>query len=286
MLRNSANQFRGSFGGNGSGLTNISASALTGLMTSDQLPSNTVYQSELHATNAALRADILVVTNGLSIRLNMISEQVQNFKSGDQNYLGNNVYQGSNFFRGIVFATNSGNFMVGRFVGDGSGLTNLTGAVGPKGDTGPTGLAGPQGPTGPVGAKGDKGDTGATGPQGPVGAPGAQGATGPQGARGMSFKGGWSGLTSYAVDDAVLYGGSAWLARRGNTNVSPVEGEDWTMLVSKGDQGATGDTGRTSGPTGPVSFKVEWRRATKGTPEPRDRQGRQSERRERRSDGT
>ena len=70
----------------------------------------------------------------------------------------------------------------------------------------------------------------------------------------MSFKGGWSGLTSYAVDDAVLYGGSAWLARRGNTNVSPVEGEDWTMLVSKGDQGATGLAGP-QGPTGPVGAK-------------------------------
>jgi hypothetical protein len=114
----------------------------------------------------------------------------------------------------------------------------------------PAGPTGPQGPTGPVGAKGEKGDTGAAGPQGPAG---AQGTTGPQGARGMSFKGGWSGLMSYAADDAVLHAGSAWLAKRGNTNVSPFEGEVWTMLVSKGDQGIMGLTGPQGprGETGP-----------------------------------
>jgi hypothetical protein len=85
------------------------------------------------------------------------------------------------------------------------------------------------------------------GPQGPAGAQGVQGA------RGLTFKGGWSSATGYSVDDAVLYSGSAWLARRGNVGVSPVEGADWTLLVQKGDTGLQGPQGLQGvvGPAGP-----------------------------------
>ena len=112
-----------------------------------------------------------------------------------------------------------------------------------KGDPGVQGIQGNQGPQGiqgPQGMPGVKGDTGATGPQGPQG---PIGTTGAQGDRGMTFKGLWSGQTGYLLDDAVFYDGSAWMAKRGNTNVIPVEGDDWTMLAQKGDPGLQGPAG-------------------------------------------
>jgi hypothetical protein len=65
--------------------------------------------------------------------------------------------------------------------------------------------------------------------------------------------------TSYATNDAVQSGGSAWVAKLANTGVVPVEGASWTMLAQKGDtpvrQGPTGATGpdgsaREHGPDG------------------------------------
>lgn len=77
----------------------------------------------------------------------------------------------------------------------------------------------------------------------PAGAAGATGAMGATGARGLTFRGGWSGATAYVTDAAVIFNGSAWLAKRGNTNAAPVEGADWTLLTQKGDVGATGPQG-------------------------------------------
>lgn len=83
---------------------------------------------------------------------------------------------------------------------------------------------------------------------------GPHGPEGPQGDRGLTHRGAWSSTYAYLVDDAVTYNGATWLAKRGNTNVTPVEGADWTLVASKGDTGATGPTGPT-GPTGATGPK-------------------------------
>src|SRR5207249_87120 len=122
-----------------------------------------------------------------------------------------------------------------------------------------------QGATGPAGAQGQAGPQGATGssvsqgllrPLGPPRSPcttrfrgphGPTGATGPAGQKGLNWLGAWSNASNYLADDAVFFNGSAWTVKRSNTNVSPVEGADWTMLAQ---QGATGPTGA-QGPAGP-----------------------------------
>ena len=127
---------------------------------------------------------------------------------------------------------------------------------------------------GPAGPQGPKGDTGAQGVQGPQGLQGATGPEGQQGRPGLVFRGGWDAATSYLANDLVGYAGSAWLARRANQNAVPVEGLDWALLASKGDQGAQGIAGATgpqgpagpqgpTGPTGPQGGKVipgQWAR--------------------------
>jgi len=99
--------------------------------------------------------------------------------------------------------------------------------------------AGPQGPAGPTGA------------QGPAGTQGQTGATGPQGPKGLNWLGAWNSGSNYVADHAVFFNGSAWLARRANINVSPVEGADWTMLAQQGAPGVAGAQGP-SGPQGPA----------------------------------
>src|SRR2546430_14149439 len=84
---------------------------------------------------------------------------------------------------------------------------------------------------------------GSAGPQGPQGDIGSQGPQGPQGAKGLTWKAAWNAVGNYVADDAVSYNGSAWLAKRANGNVTPLEGNDWTLLAQKGDTGATGPQG-------------------------------------------
>ena len=72
---------------------------------------------------------------------------------------------------------------------------------------------------GPQGGKGDKGDAGAPG---------------------LVHAGDWSSTTTYSLDQTVAISGSFWRALRANTNVTPVEGLDWTLLAGKGDTGARG----------------------------------------------
>lgn len=72
-----------------------------------------------------------------------------------------------------------------------------------------------------------------------------------KGPQGLNWKGAWSAVTTYGIDDAVSYNGSSWIAKLANTNVTPVEGAVWTIVAEKGDTGATGSTGAT-GPQGPV----------------------------------
>lgn len=49
----------------------------------------------------------------------------------------------------------------------------------------------------------------------------------------MTPKGAWNASTSYEPLDVVSYGGSAFLARRANSNVTPTEGADWQMIAEK-----------------------------------------------------
>jgi hypothetical protein len=60
------------------------------------------------------------------------------------------------------------------------------------------------------------------------------------GPRGMTWRGTWSGATTYHEDDAVFYNGAAFIALASNTNVTPVAGATWGQLVSRGATGLTG----------------------------------------------
>lgn len=148
----------------------------------------------------------------------------------------------------------------------GAGTMGLQGPTGPKGDkgdqgdkgdTGPTGATGPQGEQGNAGPKGDKGDTGAKGDkgnQGDRGNTGLTGPTGPKGDKGLNWRGSWAISTNYAVDDAVMSGGSLYIcygAHSSDSATLPGVGANWAgvwdLAVAKG---ATGQAGA-AGPTGP-----------------------------------
>ena len=58
----------------------------------------------------------------------------------------------------------------------------------------------------------------------------------------MMPKGAWNASTSYEPLDVVSYGGSAFLARRANSNVTPIEGADWQMIAEKATVGNIAQT--------------------------------------------
>jgi hypothetical protein len=121
--------------------------------------------------------------------------------------------------------------------------------VAQKGDTGPQGLQGIQGIQGQQGPVGNTGSQGPQGNQGLQGVQGIQGVQGVQGLKGLNWKGTWSNDDNYAVDDAVSYNGSSWIAKQANLNITPVEGVSWTLVAQKGDTGAIGVQGQ-QGPQG------------------------------------
>jgi hypothetical protein len=123
---------------------------------------------------------------------------------------------------------------------------------GPQGPQGPQGEKGETGLEGPVGATGPPGPAGPQGPQGVPGNVGPQGPVGPQGAKGLNWQGAWDAATNYVTDDAVSYQGSSWRAKRANTNITPVEGEDWTIIAQKGDDVSGGTVTEVSG-NGPIT---------------------------------
>ena len=85
--------------------------------------------------------------------------------------------------------------------------------------------------------------SGAQGPQGPQGIPGAVGPAG------LNWQGAWSALGTYAVDDAVGYGGASWFCINpvGPSGTTPNLDPNWALLAA---QGATGPVGP-QGPVGP-----------------------------------
>jgi len=128
-----------------------------------------------------------------------------------------------------------------------AGAQGLAGAVGVQGPAGPQGL---QGAAGTAGAQGVAGVAGATGPVGPAGLQGVQGATGAQGvtgangAVGMNFRGAWAPATNYAVNDAVTFSGSTYLAQTMGTNLEPdSHPQAWTVIAQAGGAGPTGAAG-------------------------------------------
>jgi hypothetical protein len=144
-----------------------------------------------------------------------------------------------------------------------TGPAGPTGATGATGATGKRGAAGVDGATGATGAQGPKGDTGATGAtasQGAQGIPGPTGATGftgapgspglqgPPGPVGMIWRGAWSAVVAYNANDAVFYGGSAWIAVATSIGIAPGSlASAWSLLAQQGAPGAPGP----QGPQGP-----------------------------------
>ncbi|MGQ0736155.1 MAG: hypothetical protein ACT4QD_21195, partial [Acidobacteriota bacterium] len=75
---------------------------------------------------------------------------------------------------------------------------------------------------------------------GTLGATGATGATGPP----ITFQGTWSNATTYAVGDAVFFGGSSYVSLTGgNLNSTPSSGAPWALLAQQGDTGPAGPAG-------------------------------------------
>ena len=136
------------------------------------------------------------------------------------------------------------------------GSTGSTGSTGATGTAGPTGATGTAGSNGAAGATGPTGPTGGTGPTGPTGSTGSTGATGSTGTAGQSFtwRGTWSTLTTYALDDVVeASDGSTYISVQ-NANIAHDPTLDlthvwWDDFAVHGDVGPTGPTGPT-GATG------------------------------------
>jgi hypothetical protein len=141
---------------------------------------------------------------------------------------------------------------------------NQIGPAGPAGQAGAAGAQGqpgPKGDAGPAGLPGAAGAQGAQGPKGDAGAPGVQGAQGPQGPAGLTWQGAWSSSTTYNVNDAVQFQGSAYIALKANSNDQPTDTGTWGLLAAQGlqgiagQQGAQGQTG-SPGPQGPPGASV------------------------------
>jgi collagen type VII alpha len=128
-----------------------------------------------------------------------------------------------------------------------AGAQGLTGPNGATGSTGPQGLPGTAGEAGAQGIPGPSGSTGLQGPGGPQGVQGlagATGATGAQGAVGMNFRGAWNHAIYYAVNDAVTFAGSTYLAQSSGSGAEPdLYPQQWDVVAQAGDSGPSGATG-------------------------------------------
>jgi len=142
------------------------------------------------------------------------------------------------------------------------GVQGLTGPIGVTGPQGPTGIQGVIGVTGPTGPQGPAGPTGAastvvgaTGPAGPIGVTGPQGIQGITGAvspAGLNWQGAWSALNTYAIDDAVGFGGASYFCINpvGPSPTNPsLDPTNWSLLANQGPAGPQGPIGL----TGPAS---------------------------------
>ncbi len=78
--------------------------------------------------------------------------------------------------------------------------------------------------------------------------------------QGITWRGGWSATTAYAVGDAVRYGGSSYIAKAASTDVAPPTttnaNASWSLMASEGQTGPPGPDGKTilSGSSAPGPF--------------------------------
>lgn len=96
---------------------------------------------------------------------------------------------------------------------------------------------------GSAGSQGVGGPAGLQGPQGTTGAAGAAGATGVAGPAGVTYRGAWSAVTSYAVTDAVLFGGTTYFATAASTGLAPDQYPAAWSVLAQGSVGPTGPVG-------------------------------------------
>lgn len=68
---------------------------------------------------------------------------------------------------------------------------------------------------------------------------------------GISWKGEWSGATTYAINEGVSYNGASYIAIAAGANHAPPNASYWVVVSAKGDTGAQGVQGNT-GPAGTV----------------------------------
>ena len=103
------------------------------------------------------------------------------------------------------------------------------------------------GDTGPQGPAGQDGADGADGLDGAAGAPGAIGPTGPAGIDGVTWKGNWSAVTNYVLNDGVSYNGSSFVVVSPSLNDAPPS-PNWLLIAAQGATGATGAAGAAGAP--------------------------------------
>ena len=97
---------------------------------------------------------------------------------------------------------------------------------------------------GSVGVAGPAGTAGAAGPPGAAGAAGVAGATGSAGVAGVIYRGAWVAGTGYGVNDAVLFGGTTYIATAGGAGLQPdLYPGAWGVLAAQGSAGPTGPAG-------------------------------------------
>ena len=109
------------------------------------------------------------------------------------------------------------------------------------------------------GEKGERGELGLTGEQGTQGnrgASGAEGQRGTDGEPGLTWRGMWSRVTSYAPGDCVESEGSSYVATAPSKGQHP-PGGGWDLLAKKGEDGiagmwVSGGGGASVGASGPV----------------------------------
>jgi hypothetical protein len=53
----------------------------------------------------------------------------------------------------------------------------------------------------------------------------------------LKYCGVWGEAERYALNDAVTYGGSLWIARAANSGVTPGSGAGWQLCVKRGRDG-------------------------------------------------
>lgn len=58
----------------------------------------------------------------------------------------------------------------------------------------------------------------------------------------LKFLGPWQNIDEYKTLNIVSYDGGSWIALRDNTGITPVEGDDWAVVATKGEPGDRDET--------------------------------------------